>query len=252
MYLFNIFSSRQMGKTTLHATLFIFFMLLLPATQAQQLLNKVEEVEREDKSGVLVYFSKAKAFYDFGKYDWAARDWGYLLENFHKIDTALINHTGLDSVDVLYLRANSYNKLGEVKLAIADYETINKLVPNDSIFTLNCVRVYFDNHLCEEAVALIDSTAHNYEELYDAAQCYIELKEYDKALIFADKAIEHEPENYLGYRVKGKAYLELGEQDNACNFFYEAILKLRESESVPQNKKGHMEEVLLRERGQCK
>lgn len=214
-----------------------------------QIEEKVRRVERLDDSGVIVYFSKGMTFYDFGNYAHAIDDFSYLLEHYEKIDTSILHKSGLDSVLVLNYRATSYARIGEVEKAVNDYKTIHSITSNDSLLKINCMRVYFNYDRCEEAVALVDGSENNIEELNDAALCYLKLQNFEKAFDFIEKAKTLQPDNFLVYKTEGKYYKEVGNQKASCEAFRKAISKLRSSKDVPERNKGHLEEVILKEMG---
>ena len=117
--------------------------------------------------------------------------------------------------------------------------------PNDP--ELNLIKGYMDLLLAvnlpfsspEQAIARFeDNAAPNYLVERGLAVAYRDLKDYDKALKYANKAIETAPENPEHYYLKGQILRKLGKQKQSVKILNRAIANfeqaLAKSDRLPE------------------
>ena len=117
--------------------------------------------------------------------------------------------------------------------------------PNDP--ELNLIKGYMDLLLAvnlpfsspEQAIARFeDNAAPNYLVERGLAVAYRDLKDYDKALEYANKAIETAPENPEHYYLKGQILRKIGKQKQSVKILNKAIANfeqaLNKSEQLPE------------------
>ena len=117
--------------------------------------------------------------------------------------------------------------------------------PNDP--ELNLIKGYMDLLLAvnlpfsspDQAIARFeDNAAPNYLVERGLAVAYRDLKDYDKALKYANKALETAPENPEHYYLKGQILRKIGKQKKSVKILTEAIANfeqaLAKSEQLPE------------------
>ena len=117
--------------------------------------------------------------------------------------------------------------------------------PNDP--ELNLIKGYMDLLLAvnlpfsspDQAIARFeDNAAPNYLVERGLAVAYRDLKDYDKALEYANKALETAPDNPEHHYLKGQILRKIGKQEKSVKILNEAIssfeLALAKSEQLPK------------------
>jgi len=117
--------------------------------------------------------------------------------------------------------------------------------PNDP--ELNLIKGYMDLLLAvnlpfsspEQAIARFeDNAAPNYLVERGLAVAYRDLKDYDQALKYANKALKTAPKNPEHYYLKGQILRKIGKQEKSVQILKEAIanfeLALAKSEQLPE------------------
>ena len=104
--------------------------------------------------------------------------------------------------------------------ALAEYDVVDKILGNDHS-TYN-YRAYILRRMgrLDEAIILFEKKAvlypKDYLAQYEAAETFLMLRNFDKALFYADKAVAMRPDNYATYSQKASVYSNLkGDSENA-------------------------------------
>ena len=214
--------------------------------------DELQKAELEEPSEPLAYAMLASLAY-------TEKDWETIKQYADKtLESALI----LSEADPV--RGNLYLGVGHFLDGAYVYEkegalpAINKLQqvfkyldraedadPNDP--ELNLIKGYMDLLLAvnlpfsspNQAIARFeDNAAPNYLVERGLAVAYRDLKDYDQALKYADKAIKTAPENPEHYYLKGQILRKLGKQKQSVEILNEAIanfeLALDKSEQLPE------------------
>ncbi|MEL6439966.1 MAG: Sll0314/Alr1548 family TPR repeat-containing protein [Cyanobacteria bacterium J06621_8] len=239
--------SRDIGKYTSQAFKTVFLEGDYKAVSEELKLAEIKEAEEP-----LVHALLASLAY-------TEKDW----ENIKKY----ANQT-IESAELLApedpVRGNLYLAVGHFLDGAYVYEkegalaTINKLQlvfkyldraedaePNDP--ELNLIKGYMDLLLAvnlpfskpEQAIARFETyAAPNYLVERGLAVAYRDLKDYDQALKYVNKALETAPENPEHYYLKGQILRKIGKDKNSTKILAEAVVNferaLASSEQLPE------------------
>lgn len=99
-----------------------------------------------------------------------------------------------EHIKSIYNRGRAYEELGEYEKAMKDFQHVLKREPNH--------------------VRALLSVANDY---------YVRKKDYENAIFYADKALEHDKKNALAFILKGRAQQKLGQLTPALSSYNNAI-----------------------------
>jgi tetratricopeptide (TPR) repeat protein len=155
----------------------------------------------------------------------------------------------------IYQKEGALPAINRLQQVFKYLDRAENAAPNDP--ELNLIKGYMDLLLAvnlpfsspEEAIARFEAhAAPNYLVERGLAVAYRDLKDYSKALKYADLALKTAPENPEHYYLKGQILRKIGKQKNSVKILTEAIanfdLALAKSAQLP----GFVLETLERER----
>jgi tetratricopeptide (TPR) repeat protein len=139
----------------------------------------------------------------------------------------------------LYEKEGAVSAIQKLQLVFKYFDTAEEINPNDP--ELNLIRGYVDLLLAvnlpfsssDQAIAKFERyAAPNYLVNRGIAVAYRDLKNYDKALISVDKALEIAPDNPEHYYLKGQILRKIGKKkqdiailEEALEYFNQAVSK---------------------------
>ena len=145
----------------------------------------------------------------------------------------------------VYEKKGALDAISKLQLVFKYFDLAEDVDPNDP--ELNLIKGYMDLLLAvnlpfsspEQAIARFETyAAPNYLVDRGLAVAYRDLKQYDRALKYADKALATAPDNPEHYYLKGQILRQIGKQKqnidilkNALENFEEALAK---SEQLPE------------------
>ena len=130
----------------------------------------------------------------------------------------------------IYEKDGPLGAIQKLQLVFKYFDAAEEIDPNDP--ELNLIKGYMDLLLAvnlpfsspEQAIARFAAyAAPNYLVNRGIAVAYRDLKEYDKALKFADKALEIAPDNPEHYYLKGQILRQMGKQQNSIPILEKAV-----------------------------
>ena len=128
--------------------------------------------------------------------------------------------------DVRDLLADHYILIDQIDKAISLYQEHLKTSPNNIRTLSRLIFCLSQNDQNDEAIALAQETIRLYPNspvgYVDCAYVYLNMGKMDETLNFANKALDVNPLDAEALRVKGIAYSEKNENDEACKNFEEA------------------------------
>lgn len=144
----------------------------------------------------------------------------------------------------VYEKEGALDAINKLQLVFKFLDRAEDVDPNDP--ELNLIKGYMDLLLAvnlpfskpEQAIARFESyAAPNYLVERGLAVAYRDLKQYDKALDYADKALKTAPENPEHYYLKGQILRQIGKKKNNVEALEEALenfdYALDKSEQLP-------------------
>ena len=145
----------------------------------------------------------------------------------------------------IYEKEGAIDAIEKLQLVFRYLDRAEDVDPDDP--ELNLIKGYMDLLLAvnlpfskpEQAIARFESyAAPNYLVERGLAVAYRDLKKYDEALKYADKALETAPENPEHYYLKGQILRQIGKKENNIKALEEALdnfaLALERSEQLPE------------------
>ena len=145
----------------------------------------------------------------------------------------------------VYEKEGALDAINKLQLVFKFLDRAEDSDPNDP--ELNLIKGYMDLLLAvnlpfskpEQAIARFESyAAPNYLVERGLAVAYRDLKQYNKALKYANKAIETAPENPEHYYLKGQILRQIGNEKNSVKSLQEAQknfgLALEKSDRLPE------------------
>lgn len=144
----------------------------------------------------------------------------------------------------IYEKEGALSAINKLQLVFKYLDRAEDAEPNDP--ELNLIKGYMDLLLAvnlpfskpEQAIARFeDYAAPNYLVERGLAVAYRDLKDYNQALKYANKALKTAPENPEHYYLKGQILRKIGKQKNSTKVLSEAVenfeLALESSEQLP-------------------
>jgi tetratricopeptide (TPR) repeat protein len=165
------------------------------------------------------------------------------LQNAIKDYTTIIN-SNPSFPDIFFDRAYTYIRLENYNNAKKDLESQLQLDPKDFKSLANLIGIKKKLELYEEALADYEKILKEFpnqpdlHKLYNnRASLYQEIKNYEKALEDANKALEIKDDYDIGYLNRGEIYMKLGNEKKACQDFKKALkLGLEKNEHFKSDK----------------
>jgi tetratricopeptide (TPR) repeat protein len=144
----------------------------------------------------------------------------------------------------IYQKEGAFGAIQKLQLVFQYFDAAESIDPNDP--ELNLIKGYMDLLLAvnlpfsspEQAIARFEQyAAPNYLVERGLAVAYRDLKQYDKALVSVDKALQIAPENPELYYLKGQILKKKGKQEKNLPILEEAIVHFEQaiskSEQLP-------------------
>ncbi|MEM8831790.1 MAG: Sll0314/Alr1548 family TPR repeat-containing protein [Cyanobacteria bacterium P01_G01_bin.19] len=145
----------------------------------------------------------------------------------------------------IYEKEGAIDAIDKLQLVFKFLDRAEESDPDDP--ELNLIKGYMDLLLAvnlpfskpEQAIARFESyAAPNYLVERGLAVAYRDLKQYDKALKYVDKALKTAPENPEHHYLKGQILRQIGKQENSVKVLNKALenftLALDKSEQLPE------------------
>ena len=145
----------------------------------------------------------------------------------------------------IYEKQGAFNAINKLQLVFKHFDVAEDIDANDP--ELNLIKGYIDLLLAvnlpfsspEEAIARFETyAAPNYLVERGLAVAYRDLKQYDKALKYADKALNTAPDNPEHYYLKGQILRKIGKEEQNIDVLEDALknfeVALNKSEQLPQ------------------
>lgn len=125
------------------------------------------------------------------------------------------------SADLYSKRAAVYLKLKQFEEAISDSRRAIKLDSLNEKYYLTLVDVFFSNNNTRQAKELLENTEkkfpNNTETLLKLSELYFLVKQYQKAIEYANKALKIDENIARAYYIKGSIYRESGDTAKAIS-----------------------------------
>lgn len=145
----------------------------------------------------------------------------------------------------IYEKQGAFNAIDKLQLVFKHFDAAEDIDANDP--ELNLIKGYIDLLLAvnlpfsspEEAIARFEAyAAPNYLVERGLAVAYRDLKQYDRALKYADKALDTAPDNPEHYYLKGQILRKIGKEKENIQVLEDALenfeVALAKSEQLPQ------------------
>lgn len=145
----------------------------------------------------------------------------------------------------IYKKEGAVDAIDKLQLVFKYLDAAEDIAPEDPEF--NLIKGYMDLFLAvnlpfsspEQAIARFETyAAPNYLVERGLAVAYRDLKQYDKALKYANKALEIAPNNPEHYYLKGQILRQIGKQQNNLKVLENALgnfeQALNKSEQLPE------------------
>jgi len=200
------------------------YLLIMPCMSFGQdtsaIFKKVDHLIQSNPEEYSNYMIRASMHYQLKMYQKAIPDISIVLDNMSEIPIDKRGRLGIDSVNMLNIRAICYREVGDISSAIIDFKTIKELNNDELSFRLSCALVYMMNEkygpaLKEyELILKMDST--NAFALTNTAHCLNKNGNQDKAIETLEKCIKYNPSHFHAFRVRGEIYEESNELEKAC------------------------------------
>ncbi len=138
----------------------------------------------------------------------------------------------------IYQKEGAFGAIQKLQLVFRYFDAAENIDPNDP--ELNLIKGYMDLLMAvnlpfsspEQAIARFERyAAPNYLVDRGLAVAYRDLKQYDKALVFVDKALQIAPENPELVYLKGQILRQIGKQQKNLPILEEAIVHFEQAMS---------------------
>ena len=206
-------------------------------------ISEFEEVLRLDPTQVEALGTLGAIYYDLEEYEKAIP----LLEKTVELasdDQATTAQGILDeankqqALNAHLEQASTYNANGDFDKAIAEYEAVIELDPDNAIYHLLLGKLYYDQERFDEAVVEYKKVAQLAAldpnlmiTVPSAGDVYYEQGEYEKAIPEYLASLELSPDNIDDYMSLAFSYYKVEQYDNAVKT-YEEVLKLDPNHSL--------------------